>query len=431
MTEFNHVEQSVIAALLVNSELINYCEERGITSESFTAEFLKQAYERMQKQYRENGMFDTMTLAGDDNEALMALTDIQFSVVTFTNFEAWVKILKKEEAKRSILAAMEKTRKALGNQDYDVVQIAEELNLASLQATESVLERKERSLADLAQEAYDNIRNAETESVPWFGAGTEGRSAVRHFKRQMFVLAGESGTGKTEMSLSCAVYPCLQEGKRVLYICTESPASEIFGRLAGCISGVPYNYLTSPQKTREQADSWTEVLQDLRKRYKNYLTILGSESRVNTVPAIRAAVRKNILRYGKVDLLVIDFLQDVRSENPKDTEYERIGKTVNGIKDIADEYGVAVLLNTQLNRTESRQSEKPGLYRLKGSGEIEQKAHIVAFIYRDRKAGKNLFYSCKTRGVRPFDLELEFNRYGYQSRVHKYSVDDEPQGGAK
>ena len=137
------------------------------------------------------------------------------------------------------------------------------------------------------------------------------------------------------------------------------------------------------------------------------------------------------MRYGKVDLLVIDFLQDVRSENPKDTEYERIGKTVNGIKDIADEFGVAVLLNTQLNRTESRQSEKPGLYRLKGSGEIEQKAHIVAFIYRDRKAGKNLFYSCKTRGVRPFDLELEFNCYGYQSRVHKYGVDDEPQGGAR
>lgn len=431
MPEFNHIEQSVIAALLVNSELINYCEEQGITSESFTAEFLKQTYERMLKQYRENGMFDTMTLAGDDSEAVVTLAEIGASVVTFTNFEAWVNILKKEQAKRSILAAMEKTRKALEKQDYDVVQIAEELNLASLQATESVLERKQRSLADLAQEAYNNIRNAETESVPWFGAGTEGRSAVRHFKRQMFVLAGESGTGKTEMSLSCAVYPCLQEGKRVLYICTESPSSEIYGRLAGCISGVPYNYLTSPQRKQKHVDSWAEVLHGLHKRYKDYLIILGSESRVNTVPAIRAAVRKNVLRYGKVDLLVIDFLQDVRSENPKDTEYERIGKTVNGIKDIADEFGVAVLLNTQLNRTESRQSEKPGLYRLKGSGEIEQKAHIVAFIYRDRKAGKNLFYSCKTRGVRPFDLELEFNCYGYQSRVHKYGVDDEPQGGAR
>lgn len=337
MTKFNQIEQSVIAALLVNPELINYCEERGITSESFTAEFLKQTYERMRKQYRENGMFDTVTLAGDDNEALMVLTDIQLSVVTFTNFEAWVKILKKEEAKRSILAALEKTRKALEKQDYDVVQIVEELNLASLQTMETVIERKERSLAGLAQEAYNNIRNAETESVPWFGAGTEGRSAVRHFKRQMFVLAGESGTGKTEMSLSCAVYPCLQEGKRVLYICTESPASEIYGRLAGCISGVPYTYLTSPQITREQTDSWVEALQ-LHKRYKDYLTVYGSESRVNTVPAIRAAVRKNVLRYGKVDLLVIDFLQDVRSENPKDTEYERIGKTVNGIKDIADEF---------------------------------------------------------------------------------------------
>lgn len=431
MPKFNDIEQSVIAALLVNSELINYCEEQGITSESFTAEFLKQTYERMLKQYRENGMFDVMTLAGDDSEAVITLTDIGTSVVTFTNFEAWVKILKKEQAKRSILAALEKARKALEKRDYDVVQIAEELNLASLQATESVLERKQRSLADLAQEAYDNIRNAETESVPWFEAGTEGRSAVRHFKRQMFVLAGESGTGKTEMSLSCAVYPCLQEGKRVLYICTESPSSEIYGRLAGCISGVPYNYLTSPQRKQKHFDSWAEVLQGLHKRYKDYLIIFGSETRVNTVPAIRAAVRKNVLRYGKVDLLVIDFLQDVRSENPKDTEYERIGKTVNGIKDIADEFGVAVLLNTQLNRTESRQSEKPGLYRLKGSGEIEQKAHIVAFIYRDRKAGKNLFYSCKTRGVRPFDLELEFNCYGYQSRVHKYGVDDEPQGGAK
>ena len=130
MPKFNDIEQSVIATLLVNPEQINYCLERGITSESFTAEFLKQTYERMQKQYRENGMFDTMTLAGDDSEAVVTLAEIGASVVTFTNFEAWVNILKKEQAKRSILAAMEKTRKALEKQDYDVVQIAEELNLA-------------------------------------------------------------------------------------------------------------------------------------------------------------------------------------------------------------------------------------------------------------------------------------------------------------
>lgn len=420
------LERAVIGSLLLDPRHAAYVQDRGVTPDSFVNPLAKKAYERMIVQFRETGSFDILSLSTDSGALQAYLVDATAETVSSANLETWVKQLRNIEARRLISTACKEAELKIGKNETSILETLDSLNLSVLRSADIVAERRTQTLSDLAKEAFDNIARSDSESIPWFEPGTEGRNAVRHFKRQLFILAGESGTGKTEMSLSCAVKPSVESGKHVLYVCTESPASEIFGRLAGCICGIPYNYLTAQNCIPDFVNCWGETMNSIRRRYAKNLFIVGSESRVNTVSSIRALVRKNIMQHGMIDLLVVDFLQDVRSDNPKDDEYTRIGKTVNGIKDIVDEFNIAGLLNTQLNRTDSKMSERPTLYRLKGSGEIEQKAHVVAFVYRDRKANKNIFYSAKTRGVKPFELELDFTKYGYRSREHSFPEEDCP-----
>ena len=93
-------------------------------------------------------------------------------------------------------------------------------------------------------------------------------------------------------------------------------------------------------------------------------------------------------------LLVIDYLQLMRFEGRKGaTKSELVGDTTRGLKELAKDEGLVVVLLSQLNRgLESRDNKRPVLSDLRDSGEIEQDADAVLFLYRDgyyNKASRN------------------------------------------
>lgn len=106
-----------------------------------------------------------------------------------------------------------------------------------------------------------------------------------------------------------------------------------------------------------------------------------------TIAEIRAIARRHKLERPDLSLVVIDYLQLVGSglRRPDNRERE-VAHVSRGVKDLAGELNVPVLLLAQLNREVEKGNREPRLSDLRESGSVEQDADMVLFIHHDGNA---------------------------------------------
>jgi replicative DNA helicase len=95
---------------------------------------------------------------------------------------------------------------------------------------------------------------------------------------------------------------------------------------------------------------------------------------------------EDMQRHGStLDMLVIDHLGLIRASGRySGNRVQEISEMTAGCKELAREYGLAVVLLSQLNRAvESRDNKVPQLSDLRDSGSIEQDADTIIFLYRE------------------------------------------------
>ncbi|MBX3097830.1 MAG: DnaB-like helicase C-terminal domain-containing protein, partial [Fimbriimonadaceae bacterium] len=107
---------------------------------------------------------------------------------------------------------------------------------------------------------------------------------------------------------------------------------------------------------------------------------------------------------GKPALIIVDYLQLMRSGRNLDNRVNEVSEIARGLKTMAKEMKVPVIALSQLSReVEKRPNKRPMLSDLRESGSIEAEADMVTFIYRDK------YYEDKTLGeneVNPMDTEV-------------------------
>jgi len=112
-----------------------------------------------------------------------------------------------------------------------------------------------------------------------------------------------------------------------------------------------------------------------------------------TASQIASAARLAKRRYSGLDLIVVDYLNEIRQEESTDTKKtnrnEILGSACRRLRECAKSLGVPCLLLAQLNRDVAKENQVPALHHLRDSGEIEQIADVVALLHRDKHGDKN------------------------------------------
>lgn len=193
----------------------------------------------------------------------------------------------------------------------------------------------------------------------------------------LVIVAGRPSMGKSAWAVNVATSVALR-GKRVLMFSLEMTDTSIFNRAVASIADVPLTWLQRPDTEHE--DYWTRVTGVSRLLNESGLMI--DETAGLSVQQIVARCRRERMR-GEVSLVIVDHLHLMPLPG-KTRETVEIGHITAALQKLAKELGCPVVLLSQLNRSlEARQNKRPQMADLRESGNIEQDADLIVFLYRD------------------------------------------------
>ncbi len=194
----------------------------------------------------------------------------------------------------------------------------------------------------------------------------------------LIVLAARPSMGKSALVANISENAAVKHGRKVALFSLEMSQAELAQRFIACRARIPGDRL---RKGLVAQKDWPKVIKACSDLDRASLWI--DDSTDLTMMEIRAKSRRLAARNG-LDLVIVDYLQLMRPEDSRDNRTEQVGKMSRGLKILAGDLDVPVIAVSQLNRApEQRPSKKPLLSDLRESGNIEQDADLVIFIYRD------------------------------------------------
>ena len=241
-----------------------------------------------------------------------------------------------------------------------------------------------------------------------------------------YVLAAGTGIGKTALALSIANSIIEAEPEKAgLIISLEMPVDELVRRRlanatridsysieTGALNDAEKNYV------REKAEALRRVTIDYVEGFSKI-----------TASSIASRVQRVKRKYGRVDFLVIDYLQLLDSDNRSENENARLTEISRAIKRITLNFNIPVIVLSQLSRQHATRANKDYvLSDLRGSGSIEQDADVVLFLmpenWDDVEAPGRRLVVGKHRGGKPHvTIPLVF--FGSQYRFESGTRGDE------
>jgi replicative DNA helicase len=209
----------------------------------------------------------------------------------------------------------------------------------------------------------------------------------------LIVLAARPGIGKTALALNWILRAAQERDGRPghcgAFFSLEMSHEEVFLRLLAAQSQTNMKDLQSGRATG-RLDQVMRSRDDLVQ-----MPLFICDQASITVPQIQnMVVKQGSQSNRRVEFVIIDYLQLLsspeNSRGSKQNEAVRIGEISRGLKLMAKDFGIPVVVLSQLNReVEHRQGGRPQLSDLRDSGAIEQDADMVAFIHRKMMPSAN------------------------------------------
>jgi replicative DNA helicase len=195
----------------------------------------------------------------------------------------------------------------------------------------------------------------------------------------MVVIAARPSQGKSSLAMNIADYVGCELKQPVGVFSLEMPAEELMIRMICCRARVNSRNASSGFLSDQDFPKLTGAAAKLISA-PIYIDDTGGLSLLQ----LKAKARQ-MQQLHKVRLVIIDYLQLLHSTNRRAQNREQeISDISSGIKLLAKELGVPIIVLAQLNREIERRgpTSKPRLSDLRESGSIEQDADLVAMLYR-------------------------------------------------
>src|SRR5438105_16019 len=327
--------------------------------------------------------------------------------------------------------------------DYEgeVDVLMDEVERDILRISESRVQSHTSTIKDLVRKAINTIEDFHQRQGMLTGLGTgfpdlDKMTSGLH-GGEMIVIAARPSMGKTSLAMNIAEHVAIDEKQPVGVFSLEMTAESLVLRMLCSRSRVNLRNIRDGFLAERDFPKLTGAAGKLANA-----PLFIDDSAGLSILQLRAKARRMHQQYG-IKLFVIDYLQLLNASSQKiENRQQEIAQISSGLKALAKELDVPVIVLAQLNRElEKDKNRKPRLSDLRESGAIEQDADLVALLYKpssgddDEAAGEqdavpvNLLIA-KQRNGPTGDVNLTFLKsYTRFESAAKISSDDVPPEG--
>ncbi len=389
-------EQGVLGCVLLEpQEGMPLCIQRLKLNEEVFYDVRHQViYSTLIKMYDEKDVIDPVTVVQrlKDNKLLdtaggvVYVTSLSDATPSAANLDYYLTIVREKYILRKMIHTCTDVVSRIYNFSGDVEELMDDVETKVLRVSEERVEESLDSVKDLVKKAIEQIEHYH-QNKGMFSGITTGFSELDKLTLglqpgEMIVIAARPSVGKTSLAMNIAEHIAIDLRMPVGVFSLEMTAESLILRMI--CSRARVNLKNIREGFLLDRD-FPKIVQAASKLSSSPLFIDDTSNM--SILELRAKARRMAQRHG-IKLFVIDYLQLLHSSSfrAKESRQQEIAEISRGIKALAKELNVPVIVLSQLNREiEKEKNRKPRLSDLRESGAIEQDADLVGLLYQPGK----------------------------------------------
>jgi replicative DNA helicase len=419
-------EMATLGALLLDEDAITTAIQY-LRPGDFYSNANRRVYEAVLNLFNQGRKADIITVVeelrqtGDLERAggpayVASLTNL---VPTSANVDYYAKIVQDGSVRRSLIRIANEVSVKSFDESQDSRIILEETQQRIFELTDARQTLGFKGIKDIIPQAIALIEQRyhsknEFTGVP-SGFNDLDRFTSGFQPSELIIIGARPSVGKTALALSMAanitIHNTHGEKRPAAFFTLEMSDMALAQRLISSEASVDSNALRNGFLTAKDLSSLVDAA---GKIYEAPLYIVDMPNM--KLLDLRAQARR-LRAQQKVEIIFIDYLSLISSENYQLQRHEQVAEISRSLKSLARELNIPIVALSQLNRDIEKRggsgSGRPGLADIRESGSIEQDADLVMFLHRERELDKNAPPAADADpGVIPTDLIIAKQRNG-------------------
>jgi replicative DNA helicase len=414
-------EQSVLGAILLSDRaLYALVIEEGLRPEDFYRERHGAIYAAMLALYNESEPVDVLTVTDrlrglgklEDVGGPAAVDELTGVVPAAGHARRYAQIVRENALLRRLLSASFEIQESVLGHSAAPRELVEQAEKAMLEVARDDRQQDFRAIEEVLHEELDKLHRLSIEGTSLTGtpSGFKDLDEITGGFQpgNLIIIAARPAMGKSALVCNIAENAAVEHGKPVALFSLEMAEAELAQRFVASQARIKGEEL---RKGRVAEQRWPKILKASQRLAAAPLWVDDS-SDVGLLEIRAKARRLHSQCEGGLGLIIIDYLQLMRTDSRYDSRVTAVGELSRGLKILARELGVPVIALSQLSRAvEQRTPKVPQLSDLRESGNLEQDSDLVMFIYRDE------YYDEDSERPGEADLIISKHRNGAVGKV--------------
>ena len=391
-------EQALLACCIIDGgrESITICIEGKIRPDSFFKPAHQLIYEALINLYESGTPVDEIILA----EKLQAagvlgdvgghayLSEITDRIATTAHLPHYLERVRDTALLRKLIRTATRTIEDAYSPLTDVDQFLEKVEQEIFVISEDRITDSAKPISESMDSAVSLVHNMINRKGALTGITTGftdlDKMTFGLHRQEMIVVAARPSMGKTAIMLNMAEAAVLPvAGKSdpapTLIFSLEMSSEQLAMRLLCSRGRINMTKLKDGFLPAESQRELSRAAKELKEA-----PIWIDDSAFLTILELRAKARRVAAQYGGLGCVVIDYLQLISGTDPRMPREQQIAEISRGVKAMAKELNVPVVIGAQLNRESEKERRQPRLSDLRESGAIEQDADLVLLISKKK-----------------------------------------------